>query len=662
MLLLNFHLHFLVNFMKPLILGTAGHIDHGKTSLIQALSGKDCDSHPEEKKRGITINLGFSYLKYPNMNIGIIDMPGHKDFVNTMINGAGSIDMALLVIAADSGIMPQTIEHINIIKALRIKHIMVAINKADLVDEEWLTLIKEEVKEWFQQLYPNPKSIDYEIEACSVFQPESIVRLKNSIEQMGQRVQPKPLGKIFRMYIDRWFTVNGLGSVVTGSVLSGTVGLNQDLYLLPNNEKCKVKNIEHHSEKVQEVSAGDRAAFNLGGINKPVWKKGMLLSDEMLESTQRIDAVVQMFDKVPQLGLWSKIMFYSGTYESAARMHLMNKDQIKAGEEAIVQIHLEKPALLINKDRFIIRNSSSDASIGGGWVLDAQALHHRKRRPDLIRNLEHLLAQMRSQASLGALLEMKLSESIIPLSLKELSQQLNEEEEKLLVQLKENDRIGSFQYNKEWYLFDNEKARDLKLEIKSKIETYHQAYFLFDTGVTSQWLSSKLFPKQKGKWLSAYVDLLCQSLQEFGILENRQMTWALKEHQVVITAKQQEAMDFIEQKIRSFGLQKPVFKELVADSKQRSISAEQLKLFLNYLIDKKRLYKYQDDYIHIDNIEQVKQVILPVLETRPEGINLSEFRQLTQCAKKAIPLFVGVLESQQWVKTRAEGTHTIMFL
>ncbi len=367
--------------IKHLIMGTAGHVDHGKTALIKALTGIDCDTHKEEKERGITINLGFAHLELSrDLSIGIVDVPGHKDFVKTMVAGAYGIDFVLLVIAADSGIMPQTKEHFNIIKMLGINHGIVAINKADLVDEEMLELAKLEIMEFMEgsPLEHAP------VVAVSSFTGLGIDILKVEITRIAETIPERSRSSIFRTYIDRIFNVRGIGIVATGSVLEGEISTGSELFLLPGNRgRLRVKGIERHGKAVEKVTAGNRAALNLTGLKYEDFERGMLLSDKNLAETQMVDARIELFEGNYCVGTWSHHIFHTGTFTSKARIHLITKDEITGGEYAVAQIHLEKPAILLSADRFILRNTSGDMTIGGGMILDPQPLHHRRRTEKL---------------------------------------------------------------------------------------------------------------------------------------------------------------------------------------------------------------------------------------------------------------------------------------
>ncbi|MCD4684065.1 MAG: selenocysteine-specific translation elongation factor, partial [Bacteroidales bacterium] len=304
--------------MKHLIIGTAGHVDHGKTALIKALTDIDCDTHKEEKERGITINLGFSHLNLPSgESFGIVDVPGHKDFIKTMVAGAFGIDIVLLVVAADSGVMPQTAEHLKIIEMLGVQNGIVVLNKIDLVDEEMLELAELEVSEFLEGTNLENAPI---IKVSSIT-GDGIETLISEISSLLPKIKEKNAIDQFRMYVDRIFNVKGIGFVVTGSVLEGEVETGKDLYLLPGkSKKIKVRNIERHGETVTKVVQGDRAALNLAGLKLEDYHRGMVLSDKLIEDTSMVDAVFALFDDNYKIGLWTNVIFYTGTFECAARM------------------------------------------------------------------------------------------------------------------------------------------------------------------------------------------------------------------------------------------------------------------------------------------------------------------------------------------------------
>jgi selenocysteine-specific elongation factor len=322
---------------KHVIMGTAGHVDHGKTALIRALTGFDCDTHQEEKRRGITINLGFTHLAIDDQNsIGIVDVPGHADFINTMISGAAGIDFVLLVIAADEGIMPQTYEHLEIMKLLQIKNGFVVLTKVDLVDDDLIELAMEEISEFKAGTFlENAPILPFSI--VNNYGLEAIV---SQIKSISDSVIPKSSEGIFRMYIDRIFSVQGFGTIVNGSVLSGKTSLQDDLFLLPENREIRIRNMQRHGKNVETIFAGDRGSLNIVGLKKNEFQRGMLLVNQPIKTTQLIDVRLSLFKNAKSLTVWNQVIFLLQTYKLMVKVHLLDKNSLRAGETAVAQLYL----------------------------------------------------------------------------------------------------------------------------------------------------------------------------------------------------------------------------------------------------------------------------------------------------------------------------------
>ena len=314
---------------KHLILGTAGHVDHGKTSLIEALTGFNCDTHKEEKERGLTINLGFTHLNLPSGNsVGIIDVPGHSDFIKNMISGVSGIDFVLFVISADEGIMPQTVEHFKIMKLLNIKNGLIALSKIDMVDKDLQLLAEEEIREFTKGSFLEKSPIIPVSSKTKI----GIDDLISAIDNIFSTISNKDNSGIFRMFIDRVFIKDGAGTILTGSVLSGKINDKIGLYLLPGNEVYRIRKLEKHDKKTEEISAGDRAAINLIGIKKDQIKRGMMLADRYIETTKLIDVKLEIFAENFNLNLWSQIIFLCGTIRIIAKIHLLDRDILNSNK------------------------------------------------------------------------------------------------------------------------------------------------------------------------------------------------------------------------------------------------------------------------------------------------------------------------------------------
>jgi selenocysteine-specific elongation factor len=373
--------------MRHIILGTAGHIDHGKSALVKALTGIDPDRLKEEKERGITIDIGFADLSFPDagVTIGIVDVPGHEKLIRNMLAGAGGIDMVLLVIAADEGIMPQSREHLAICDMLKIKTGLIALTKADLVEKEWLQLVQDEVKTFVKDTFLEGAPIV----PVSSRTGENLDLLKKGIREIALRISPKTSGGLFRLPVDRVFTLKGFGTVITGTAISGRVSVEDQIEILPSNIRTKVRGLHSHGKAIDTAFAGQRVAINLQGVEKEDLRRGdVAVIPGRFRPTKIIDAFLELLNGVPVLKSKSLIHFYSGTSETVARVILYERDELKAGESCYCQLRLKDPVIAMSGDRYIIRRFSPLETLGGGKILDPAPV--RRRRKDGIDDLRVL--------------------------------------------------------------------------------------------------------------------------------------------------------------------------------------------------------------------------------------------------------------------------------
>jgi selenocysteine-specific elongation factor len=362
---------------KSVILGTAGHIDHGKSSLVKALTGIDPDRLKEEKERGITIDLGFANLSYPkdNLTVGIVDVPGHERLIKNMLAGAGGIDIVLLVIAADEGIMPQSCEHLAICELLRIKAGIVAITKSDLVDSDWLQLVTADVKSFIKDTFLEEAAIL----PVSAKSGANLELLKKAIRDLAAAVRPKLINGIFRLPVDRVFTLKGFGTVVTGTALSGTIATDEPVEILPSGIRSRVRGLQTHGSSVEKAFAGQRTGLNLQGVEKDLLKRGdVVVAPDRLVPTRAIDARLDILGDAPLVKSRSRVHFYTGTSETIARIIVYGADEIKPGGSCYCQFRLEDPVVALSGDRYIIRRFSPLETIGGGEILDPHPIKRKK--------------------------------------------------------------------------------------------------------------------------------------------------------------------------------------------------------------------------------------------------------------------------------------------
>lgn len=634
---------------KQFILGTAGHVDHGKTSLIKALTGIDCDTHPEEKLRGITINLGFSHLDFPNgISIGIVDVPGHKDFINTMISGASGIDFMMLVIAADSGVMPQTVEHLHIMKMLGINSGIIALTKVDLADEEMLKIAEEDIKELTRDTF---------LDGCPIFRVssktgEGIDNLKNYLSQLNT-ITPLHLGKgmvdgpLFRMFIDRIFSVAGFGTVVTGSVLSGKLKVDDKVYLLPSEKELRVRRLEKHGKEVSEVIAGNRAAINLIGLKKEDFSKGMVLSDRIITPTKMVDARITIISGGKKFDIWSQVLFLLGTYESQAKVHLIDVDNLKCGETALAQIHFSQPLIAQIGDRFIVRNSSGDITIGGGEIIDPYPLHHKRRTEKVITQLKKI-----SEGGLTELIAAEVRKTYSPVTLECIMNNLNmpsEDVNRFSPELLPSD-IVHFNYEGSVYLILSEQLEKLKNRIFKILENYHKRNPLDEEGRNFEELMG-IFGVKRNSAADGIMKCLLNEMVERKILRKVNATWCLYSHNVLLTEEDKKQIKFVESFHKSCGMNVPLKSELITASLKKGISETKLNQILVLLTKRERLYCIDGNYIFKDIVDSSrKKLIEYFLNTSAggnrNGITVAQFRDLINGNRKMCLLLLAQFDRE----------------
>ena len=368
--------------MKHVIIGTAGHVDHGKTLLVKALTGIDTDRLIEEKKRGITIELGFAHLDWPDgTQAGIVDVPGHEKFIKNMLAGAGGIDLAMLIIAADDGVMPQTVEHLDILTLLGIKDGLIVITKADTVDPEWLEMMQDEIREKTEGSFLEGKPIV----AVSAYTGQGIPELKEMLRELVRKAEEKSMRIPFRLPVDRVFSVDGFGTVVTGTLIEGAINEGDPAELFPSGAQTRIRNLQVHGKNVDTAYAGQRVAINLAGLKKTDIQRGDCVAKPGSVRTSRmLDVRLQ---NLPGSGRIikndSQVHLFHGTAELLTKVVLFGREELKPGESCYAQLRLTEPIASKNGDRFVIRFFSPLETIGGGIILDDQPRRHKRSDPKI---------------------------------------------------------------------------------------------------------------------------------------------------------------------------------------------------------------------------------------------------------------------------------------
>ena len=368
--------------MKHVIIGTAGHVDHGKTLLIKALTGIDTDRLIEEKKRGITIELGFAHLDWPDgTQAGIVDVPGHEKFIKNMLAGAGGIDLAMLIIAADDGVMPQTVEHLDILTLLGIKDGLVVITKADTVDPEWLEMMQEEIAEKVKGTFLEGKPIH----TVSAYTGQGIPELKEMLRDLVQKAEEKSLRIPFRLPVDRVFSVDGFGTVVTGTLIEGAINEGDLAELVPSGIQTRIRNLQVHGKKVDTAYAGQRVAINLANLKKSDIQRGdAVVKPGSVRISRMLDVRLQnLKDSGRIIKHDSQVHLFHGAAELLAKVVLFGQEELRPGESCFAQLRLTEPIASKNGDRFVVRFFSPLETIGGGVILDDQPRRHKRSDPSI---------------------------------------------------------------------------------------------------------------------------------------------------------------------------------------------------------------------------------------------------------------------------------------
>lgn len=494
--------------MKNIIVGTAGHIDHGKTTLIKALTGRNTDRWEEEQRRGITIDLGFTYFDLKNGDrVGIIDVPGHEKFINNMVAGVVGMDLVLLVVAADEGIMPQTREHMDILGLLGIEKSILVINKCDLVDEEWLELVEEEIQEELEGTFLEGAPV-VKVSAAT---GQGLDELTDTIQQlMSDEVVAKDTQTIPRLPIDRAFTLSGFGTIITGTLISGTITREDVLEMYPIGKECKIRNIQVHGQNQDKCYAGQRVAINLSNVKKKEIRRGCVLAPKnSMKNTDLLDVKLTVLeDSMRILTNHERLHLYTGTSEILCRAVLLDKEQIGPGEEGLVQLRLEEEIAVKRGDRFVVRFYSPMETIGGGIVLEPNPV--RKKRFDA-QAIEEL--KKKESGSLGDVMELQIKEhGDTMITLAELAKVMAHSVDELkeyLEELEESGTIFVFPMKKDTYLWHRDSEFAVRQKIEETLQKYHSEH-PYRYGMKKAEIHNTFLKKIKPNIFDAYIERMTE--------------------------------------------------------------------------------------------------------------------------------------------------------
>jgi selenocysteine-specific elongation factor len=610
--------------MRNIILGTAGHIDHGKSTLVKALTGVDPDRLKEEKERGITIDLGFASIIYPEgLTVGIVDVPGHEKLIKNMLAGAGGIDMLLLVIDAEEGIMPQTREHLAICSLLGISHCIVAITKSDLVEKDWLDMVVEEVRDFINKTI----IAEAQIIAVSAVKGHNIDILKEAIKDCALTISPKNISGIFRIPIDRVFSLKGFGTVVTGTAISGSIHQDDIVEILPAGKKSKVRGLHVHDQPVKTAIAGQRVALNVSDLAKKDITRGDVLTNaSCLAPTTIIDATVELLNSSPVVKTGQLVHFYTGTAELTGRIVFYNKKDLRPGQKSMCQFRFKNKTVAMAGDRYIIRRFSPLETIGGGAIVDPWPA---KRK--------HTIEELQIFES-GTLRE-KLSIKILTSGISGISQDtlkgwIKTEQEELTKSLCSLMDKGEIMEVDEKFIH-KKNIGDFSEKLLSKLKEFHKINPL-KPGIPKEklrssfkWLESKFFGALLGKIDHLAIDQDIVRLKSFSI-------------------KIGDSMREINGKIVNLLNNKPFQPpEVKALSQELNLNPKETGDILQLMTSEGHLVRINDSlYITERTYKELLENLKNFYQKKPD-MTVSEFRSILSTSRKYALPFLEYLDSHR---------------
>jgi selenocysteine-specific elongation factor len=612
--------------MKQVILGTAGHIDHGKTSLVKAMTGIDTDRLKEEKERGITIELGFAHLGLPSGQIlGIVDVPGHEKFVKNMVAGATGVDLVALVIAADEGVMPQTREHLEICQLLRVKKGLVVLTKIDMVDQEWLELVKEDVSAFMAETFLAGSPIV----PVSSLTGQGIKELVEVLDSLVKEIPERETSGFFRLPVDRIFTMKGFGTVVTGTTISGLIRTGDEVTIYPQSLEARIRGIQVHNREVQEVSAGLRTAINLQGIEKEQIERGnVAATKDSLRPTRIVDVVLHHLKSAPRkLKNRAKVRFHTGTSEIIATVVLLDRDELNPGDGCFAEIRLEDPVAVLARDRYVLRSYSPVRAIAGGEILNAAPQKKKRFSEAALAELKVLssgnLSEITEQFVLASRFD-GVEQSELPF----LTNASRKKLEEIIKALQAKKRI--IQYDKDkGTLVHADYLKKEREQILFILSEYHKNFPL-KVGLVKEELRSRT----AGSGDSKLFNFVITQLGQESIVVQEKEILRLKDHRVTLAQDQEKVRHQIEEIYLKGALQPPYFKELTQKFPGNSGTD-----VLQVMVKDGILIKVKEDlFFHKDVIEELKKRLIAVLKERGE-IDTPQFKDMTGASRKyTIPL------------------------
>ncbi|MCR3955426.1 MAG: selenocysteine-specific translation elongation factor [Gudongella sp.] len=634
--------------MKHLIIGTAGHIDHGKTTLIKALTGRETDRLKEEKDRGISIELGFTYFDLPNgQRAGIIDVPGHEKFIRNMLAGVVGIDIVMLVVAADEGIMPQTAEHLAILDMAGVKKGFVVITKADMVEEEWIELVKEEVWEAVEGTFLEGSPII----PVSSTKKTGIDKVISLIQDMAVELEDKNVNDMPRLPIDRVFTISGFGTVVTGTLLAGKFSVGDEVEIYPSGIKSRIRSIQVHDQDAKEAFGGQRVAMNLANVKKDEIERGNVVAPiNAMVSTMMLDVKVKLLkslDKVIENR--TRLKLYLGTEEILCRIVLLDKEALEPGEEAYAQLRLEAETVAKRGDRFILRFYSPMFTIGGGEILEPNPAKRKRFDDDDIQELK-----IKDEGDFGDIVEhMILDKAKLYLSVKEMARETSMLEENILEEIRNLQKAGKitlYELSKDIYPVHMEHIANLVESMEKVLRVFHSKYPL-RAGASKEEMRSRFLQKAKPKLAEGIIEDLVQK----GHFKQEKDLISLQDFKPEYSDEQLNIKNKILELFNGDAFMPPKKEDLIKSDLGKNEDIEEI---IMDMLNRQELIKISEDLILTpENLQKSKLELINHIEEFG-GVSVAEYRDLLNTNRKNA---IGLLEYFDQIKiTRRDGEKRVL--
>ena len=618
--------------MNHFIIGTAGHIDHGKTSLVRALTGTDTDVLKEEKERKITIDIGFAFL---GEDVTIIDVPGHEKFIKNMVTGVSTIDFVLFVIAADDGIMPQTKEHLDILRLLQIQDGIIVLSKADKVEEDWIELVQDEISEYMQGSFLE----NAEIVVTDSLSGKGIDRIKQIIaEKKKNKVKREDKG-ILRLPIDRVFSVKGFGTIVTGTVLSGQVREGDNLVIQPLDKTVKIRGLESHGKKVKSLKIGDRAAINISGVSSTEVNRGDILSSVgYLSPTYMVDAKFFLLSNYKKdLKNRDRVRVHAGTNEVFGRVAILDKEKVKPGEEAFIQIRLEEEMSLSPKERYVLRTYSPQVTIGGGSIIRPVQKKSKRFDKELLTLLKELEKGQPEEVVEEILLQSKLEPFTVPILAKKLAK-TDSEVKQLVESLLKQETIISIGKGKNSLYFHKVNIGLIGNNIISQLEKFHESN-PFRTGLSKAEIKNKI----SKIFNPALLDFILATLEKEEKINIVLNTISLKTFEIELTEELRIKINSVKSAFKNMGF-KPIPLNDYISSTSDNFEPGEFKELLGMMLSQNEIIKISEDmFVEKSNFEFAKKEITNKINTNGE-IKLGEVSTLLDSSRKFMVPFMEYLD------------------